>query len=166
MTSVWTHSLALNGCQYGFVKEVLNDRADVVQVNLVATQLVLDREHPNRLVFSPSRGLDPLLDLRLRGAQVRPPSVHDAPTAVRVLHSLMQGSFLPQKGRVAVTQPAACAGASPDTGPSLSMAAKPHPDPNQGRRWRPGMYSPLHDSSMPEPQAECQKMHRPCRKNS
>lgn len=41
------------------------------QVNLVATQLVLDREHPNRLVFSPSRGLDPLLDLRLRGAQVR-----------------------------------------------------------------------------------------------
>jgi hypothetical protein len=41
-----------------------------MQVNLVATQLVLDREHPNRLVFSPSRGLDPLLDLRLRGAQV------------------------------------------------------------------------------------------------
>ncbi len=40
------------------------------QVNLVATQLVLDREHPNRLVFSPSRGLDPLLDLRLKGAQV------------------------------------------------------------------------------------------------
>ncbi len=41
-----------------------------MQVNLVATQLVLDREHPNRVVFSPSRGLDPLLDLRLRGAQV------------------------------------------------------------------------------------------------
>ena len=40
------------------------------QVNLVATQLVLDREHPNRLVFSPARGLDPLLDLRLRGAEV------------------------------------------------------------------------------------------------
>jgi hypothetical protein len=40
------------------------------QVNLVATQLVLDREHPNRIVFSPNRGLDPLLDLRLRGAQV------------------------------------------------------------------------------------------------
>ena len=44
-----------------------------MQVNLVATQLVLDREHPNRLVFSPSRGLDPLLDLRLRGAQVTDP---------------------------------------------------------------------------------------------
>ena len=44
-----------------------------MQVNLVATQLVLDREHPNRVVFSPSRGLDPLLDLRLRGAQVCPP---------------------------------------------------------------------------------------------
>ena len=43
-----------------------------MQVNLVATQLVLDREHPNRIVFSPSRGLDPLLDLRLRGAQVYP----------------------------------------------------------------------------------------------
>ena len=43
-----------------------------MQVNLVATQLVLDREHPNRIVFSPSRGLDPLLDLRLRGAQVCP----------------------------------------------------------------------------------------------
>lgn len=42
----------------------------VAQLNLVATQLVLDREHPNRLVFSPSRGLDPLLDLRLKGAQV------------------------------------------------------------------------------------------------
>ncbi|CAL8466123.1 g5659 [Coccomyxa elongata] len=41
------------------------------EVNLVATQLVLDREHPNRLVFSPSRGLDPLLDLRLKGAQVQ-----------------------------------------------------------------------------------------------
>ena len=36
----------------------------------MATQLVLDREHPNRLVFSPARGLDPLLDLRLRGAEV------------------------------------------------------------------------------------------------
>ncbi len=45
-------------------------RALLVQVNLVATQLVLDREHPNRIVFSPNRGLDPLLDLRLRGAQV------------------------------------------------------------------------------------------------
>ena len=48
----------------------LCDTGMVVQVNLVATQLVLDREHPNRVVFSPSRGLDPLLDLRLRGAQV------------------------------------------------------------------------------------------------
>lgn len=46
------------------------DLLRVLQVNLVATQLVLDREHPNRIVFSPNRGLDPILDLRLRGAQV------------------------------------------------------------------------------------------------
>ena len=54
-----------------------------VQVNLVATQLVLDREHPNRLVFSPSRGLDPLLDLRLRGAQVIHPACFTSPCSPR-----------------------------------------------------------------------------------
>ncbi|KAK9804274.1 hypothetical protein WJX72_004315 [[Myrmecia] bisecta] len=41
------------------------------EVNLVATQMVLDREHPNRLTFSPDSGLDPSLDLSFRGAQVR-----------------------------------------------------------------------------------------------
>ena len=40
------------------------------QINLVAAQLVLDREHANRIVFNPEDGLDPLVDLRLRGAQV------------------------------------------------------------------------------------------------
>ncbi|KAK9840821.1 hypothetical protein WJX81_007219 [Elliptochloris bilobata] len=41
------------------------------EVNLVATQLVLERDYPNRLVFDPAHGLDPTLHLSLRGAQVR-----------------------------------------------------------------------------------------------
>lgn len=40
-------------------------------MNLVATQLVLERDFPNRLVFDPAHGLDPTLHLSLRGAQVR-----------------------------------------------------------------------------------------------
>ena len=41
------------------------------QINLVAAQLVLDREHNNRLVFDGQEGLDPVVDLSLRGAQIR-----------------------------------------------------------------------------------------------
>ena len=40
-------------------------------VNLVATQVRLSREHPNRAVFVPEHGLDPTLDVSLVGA--RPP---------------------------------------------------------------------------------------------
>lgn len=43
----------------------------MVQINLVAAQLMLDREHSNRLVFEGKEGLDPLVDLSLRGAQIR-----------------------------------------------------------------------------------------------
>lgn len=42
-----------------------------MQVNLVATQLVLDREHPNRLVFEEGQGLDPNIDLKFRGPNLR-----------------------------------------------------------------------------------------------
>ena len=42
-----------------------------LQVNLVATQLVLDREHPNRMVFEEGQGLDPNIDLKFRGANLR-----------------------------------------------------------------------------------------------
>ena len=42
-----------------------------MQINLVAAQLVLDREHNNRLVFDGQEGLDPVVDLSLRGAQIR-----------------------------------------------------------------------------------------------
>lgn len=42
-----------------------------VQVNLVATQLVLDREHPNRMVFEDGQGLDPNIDLKFRGPNLR-----------------------------------------------------------------------------------------------
>ena len=42
-----------------------------VQVNLVATQLVLDREHTNRLVFVEGQGLDPNMDLKFRGPNLR-----------------------------------------------------------------------------------------------
>jgi len=42
-----------------------------VQVNLVATQLVLDREHTNRLVFVDGQGLDPNMDLKFRGPNLR-----------------------------------------------------------------------------------------------
>lgn len=41
------------------------------EVNLVATQLQLDREHPNRLVFSPEAGLDPAVDVVLAGSRLR-----------------------------------------------------------------------------------------------
>lgn len=69
-TCLWETSIGTGASPRPVREGKCDDRASVVQVNLVATQLVLDREHPNRLVFSPSRGLDPLLDLRLRGAQV------------------------------------------------------------------------------------------------
>lgn len=42
-----------------------------LQINLVAAQMVLDREHANRLVFEGQEGLDPVVDLSLRGAQIR-----------------------------------------------------------------------------------------------
>ena len=37
----------------------------------MATQLQLDREHPNRLVFSPEAGLDPAVDVVLAGSRLR-----------------------------------------------------------------------------------------------
>lgn len=36
-----------------------------------APQFVLDRSHPNRLVFVPEQGLDPTLDLALASAELR-----------------------------------------------------------------------------------------------
>ncbi len=42
-----------------------------MQVNLLATQLVLEREHPNRLIFQPENSMDPVLDIALRGADLR-----------------------------------------------------------------------------------------------
>ena len=44
---------------------------DSGEVNLLATQLVLDREHANRVVFDGGASLDPSLDVALRGAGVR-----------------------------------------------------------------------------------------------
>jgi hypothetical protein len=41
------------------------------EVNLVATQVHLNREHPNRAVFTAEAGLDPLLDVCLMGADLR-----------------------------------------------------------------------------------------------
>lgn len=37
----------------------------------MATQLVLDREHTNRLVFVDGQGLDPNMDLKFRGPNLR-----------------------------------------------------------------------------------------------
>ena len=42
-----------------------------LQINLVAAQLMLDREHVNRIVFDGQEGLDPIVDLSLRGGQIR-----------------------------------------------------------------------------------------------
>jgi hypothetical protein len=44
------------------------DRGDV---NLVAAQVRLNRDHPNRAVFIPENGLDPMVDVSLLGADVR-----------------------------------------------------------------------------------------------
>ncbi|KAL0030394.1 hypothetical protein WJX79_000988 [Trebouxia sp. C0005] len=46
-------------------------KLDSGEVNLVATQLVLDREHTNRLVFVDGQGLDPNMDLKFRGPNLR-----------------------------------------------------------------------------------------------
>ena len=42
-----------------------------MQINLVATQMVVEREHANRLTFTPGAGLDPHVDLALTGTQLR-----------------------------------------------------------------------------------------------
>jgi len=41
------------------------------EVNLLAAAVHLNREHPNRAVFSPEQGLDPVLDVCLLGADLR-----------------------------------------------------------------------------------------------
>eukprot|EP00884_Botryococcus_braunii_P001433 jgi/Botrbrau1/11290/Bobra.0038s0056.1 len=41
------------------------------EINLVATQLVVEREQPNRLVFSPEQGLNPFVELNLKGMELR-----------------------------------------------------------------------------------------------
>lgn len=41
------------------------------EINLVATQLQLEREHPNQLVFTPEAGLDPTVDIALTGSRLR-----------------------------------------------------------------------------------------------
>lgn len=45
-------------------------RLDSGEVNLVATQVKLKRDHPNRAVFIPSQGLDPNLDISFVGADL------------------------------------------------------------------------------------------------
>lgn len=40
-------------------------------VNLVATQLALDREHANLITFTSESGLDPLVDLVMSGGDLR-----------------------------------------------------------------------------------------------
>ena len=40
-------------------------------VNLVATQLGLDREHANLITFTSESGLDPLVDLVMNGGDLR-----------------------------------------------------------------------------------------------
>lgn len=41
------------------------------EINLVAAQVRLDREHENRAVFTPEQGLDPTLDISLVGADLK-----------------------------------------------------------------------------------------------
>jgi hypothetical protein len=40
-------------------------------VNLVATQIRLDRDHPNKIVFTPDQGLDPYVDVSFLGSDIR-----------------------------------------------------------------------------------------------
>eukprot|EP00898_Chlorokybus_atmophyticus_P000645 jgi/Chlat1/1581/Chrsp123S00083 len=46
-------------------------RFDSGDVNLVAAQMRLQRDHPNRAIFVPEQGLDPVLDVQLIGSDVR-----------------------------------------------------------------------------------------------
>lgn len=41
------------------------------EINLVATQVHLNREHHNQAVFLPEQGMDPILDISLLGADLR-----------------------------------------------------------------------------------------------
>lgn len=54
-------------------------------LNLVATQFMLDRNHPNRLVFLPEQGLDPTLDLSLASSDLR--------TLIQVRRSVDRGIY-------------------------------------------------------------------------
>ncbi|KAK9862508.1 hypothetical protein WJX84_009406 [Apatococcus fuscideae] len=54
-----------------FVRLAGTVHLDSGEVNLLATQLVLERDHPNRLMFQPEDSLDPVLDIALRGADLR-----------------------------------------------------------------------------------------------
>ena len=57
---------------YSVVRTLCNlRRLEGGEINLVAAQLHLDREHPNRLVFGPEAGLDPSLDVVLVGSELR-----------------------------------------------------------------------------------------------
>lgn len=68
----------------------------VAQVNLVATQLVLERDYPNRLVFDPTHGLDPMLHLSLRGAQVRSRALTLPQSRQRLLYTFPCTAWTPR----------------------------------------------------------------------
>ena len=61
---------------------------DSGDINLVATQLSLNREHPNCAVFVPEQGLDPTLDVSLTGAD---------------LHALIQGKASAWQNNLVIT---------------------------------------------------------------
>ena len=82
-----------------------------LQVNLVATQLVLDREHPNRMVFEDGQGLDPNIDLKFRGPNLR---------------ALIQGKASTWQSHLTLTPTGGSGGAtpplpSPDPTPQLHL---------------------------------------------
>eukprot|EP00897_Mesotaenium_endlicherianum_P001207 jgi/Mesen1/1113/ME000123S00282 len=79
------------------------------EVNLVATQVRLNRDHPNRAKFDSEQGLDPILDLKLVGADWQLKIQGPASTwqAARVFESQLAGSLLEEDGQLAFKRLAA-----------------------------------------------------------
>lgn len=46
-------------------------RLESGEINLVAAQLQLEREHQNKITFTPEAGLDPRVDVALTGSRLR-----------------------------------------------------------------------------------------------
>lgn len=53
------------------MRSEMGRRLESGEINLVAAQLQLEREHQNKITFTPEAGLDPQVDVALTGSRLR-----------------------------------------------------------------------------------------------